>query len=701
MAVGKPIPFAPSAEDWEQIEQIGDLLSGEGQNENLEDGLARVLAALRRESAALFILSRHGSDHDYWLRVNLPFHWDNQLDDRYSRLHTIARQVVELGDSLPEPPPDLAGAFAVRVGSHVAGALLVHGEPIPPEDYPRWEAYLRPIGRAIEARRGERARVGIHTEIAALQLIAAAQSGDFDINTLQRRVLQSLRDIFAAEDALLILLDEENPQMAIKKQLGMGEDWIERTSLDLENSLVYRSIKDGRCVEADLCSSEQFAPWLSSTTGISIEKILCAPLIANHCSIGAVVLVNSEVDQNDLFRQSLLNLLCTNLANAISTNRQLLNLKISIADLEASRWEIVNSRNTLRTLFDSIPSSVYIIDRNYILISINIRRSNRAGRRPSMLVGKKCYEQLYNRSDPCPACRVMETFTSAAITSRFSREWLDPDKFIEWEITTFPIQEKTNLPHQVIIFEEDVTEKRNLEANLIQSEKLAAVGQLAAGVAHEINNPLAAIIANAQILLREMRGGDPDTVDAIRLIETAGIRASQVVSNLLSIARKEKKYEFELLSLNETITSALSLVHHEVVNHSIEIITDFQEEMPEIVASKNQIQGVWINLIVNSIDAIDKEHGRITISSRYADHEFRVVITDNGKGIPEDQLTRIFEPFFTTKVAGKGTGLGLSVCLRVIKEHQGSIQVESQTGKGSRFTIILPDLARSSTSRAI
>jgi two-component system NtrC family sensor kinase len=316
-----------------------------------------------------------------------------------------------------------------------------------------------------------------------------------------------------------------------------------------------------------------------------------------------------------------------------------------------------------------------------------------------MLVGKKCYEQLYNRSDPCPACRVMETITSANITSRFSREWLDPDKFIEWEITTFPIQEKNNLPHQVIIFEEDVTEKRNLEANLIQSEKLAAVGQLAAGVAHEINNPLAAIIANAQILLREMRNGDPDTLDAIRLIETAGIRASQVVSNLLSIARKEKKYEFELLSLNETITGALSLVHHEVVNHSIEILTDLQEEMPEIVASKNHIQGVWINMIVNSIDAIDKENGRITISSRYVDHEFRIVITDNGKGIPEDQLTRIFEPFYTTKVAGKGTGLGLSVCLRVIKEHQGSIQVESQAGKGSRFTIILPDLARSSTGR--
>ena len=685
-------------EDWARLEQISDQLTEASLlQSDFEQALNQLLGWLGHPHALLFMSGRLSGDTGLWIQQDLPLPWQNQMEDAFSQLRQLINQVMESGDWLPDGKiSDLAGVFPVRGGGQVVGVLLVQGDPIPPEYYPRWNAYLKPLGRAAILRPASRVHPILHAVMNALQGISAVQSGENDINNLQRCIMQGIRDIFEAEDAVLILLDDDNPRMAIKKQLGMGDDWVERTSLDIENSLIFRSIKDGRCVQEELCSTVNFIPWLSSNSGIKINNIICAPLIANHCAIGAIVLLNPELDSEDPFRKSLLNQLTATLANSIYISRQMMNLKISIADLEASRWEIVNSRNTLRTLFDSIPSSVYIIDRSYTIISINIRRSNRAGRRPSALVGKKCYEQLYARTDPCPACRIMETFNNGSITTRFSREWLEQERFIEWEITTFPIQEKSNLPHQLIIFEEDVTEKRNLGANLIQSEKLAAVGQLAAGVAHEINNPLAAIIANAQILIREMAKGDPDTLDALKLIETAGIRASQVVSNLLGIARKEKRYEFELLSLNETIQNALSLVHHEIINHSIDVKMDLQNDMPEIVASKNQIQGVWINMIVNSIDAIESPNGQITISTRYIDREFRVIFSDNGKGIPDDQLSRIFEPFFTTKVAGKGTGLGLSVCLRVIKEHQGSINVESLPGRGTRFTIILPDLSNAS-----
>ncbi|HMD90074.1 MAG TPA: ATP-binding protein, partial [Anaerolineaceae bacterium] len=313
---------------------------------------------------------------------------------------------------------------------------------------------------------------------------------------------------------------------------------------------------------------------------------------------------------------------------------------------------------------------------------------------PKDLVGKKCYIELFSRSNPCPGCRVFETFNTGTTTIRSSREWQDQEKHTDWEITTFPIQDDTQLPHQVIIFEVDVTEKRSLETNLIQSEKLAAVGQLAAGVAHEINNPLAAIIANAQILQRELPEANPETKESLKLIETAGLRASQVVSNLLGLAYKEKKYEFESFSLNETIESALSLVKYGMTNRSIKVELELGEAMPEIIASKSHLQGVWINLIINSMDAIQRPDGKISIKSSYDNKEFRVTIADNGKGIPREQLSRIFEPFFTTKSAGKGTGLGLSVCMSVIKEHLGDIQVESQAEQGTKFTVILPDINR-------
>jgi two-component system, NtrC family, sensor kinase len=167
-----------------------------------------------------------------------------------------------------------------------------------------------------------------------------------------------------------------------------------------------------------------------------------------------------------------------------------------------------------------------------------------------------------------------------------------------------------------------------------------------------------------------------------------------VVSNLLAVARKEKDYEYELFSLNETIHNTLALIHHEILNRSIQVSLDLQEDMPDIFASKNHLQGVWINMVVNSTAAIDKLNGQITIRTRYSNKEFQVMIEDNGKGIPQEQLGLIFEPFFTTKSVGKGTGLGLSVSQRVIKEHGGMVQVESQVGQGTKFTVTLPEVAR-------
>jgi two-component system NtrC family sensor kinase len=247
----------------------------------------------------------------------------------------------------------------------------------------------------------------------------------------------------------------------------------------------------------------------------------------------------------------------------------------------------------------------------------------------------------------------------------------------------------------VIVFEEDVTEKWILEANLIQSEKMASIGQLAANVAHEINNPLAAIIANAQLLMRDLAQADESILDSLKLIETAGDRAAKIVSNLLESARREKHYEFEEISVNETIQDAISLLRYEINKRSVSVQLDLAEGLPDLFANKNQLKGVWINLINNALGAIESNRGQISISTRYENREFYIVFSDNGKGILPEHQQHIFEPFFTTKGAGKGTGLGLSVSLQVIKEHHGDIQFETTTDEGTKFIIILPDIDRS------
>lgn len=357
--------------------------------------------------------------------------------------------------------------------------------------------------------------------------------------------------------------------------------------------------------------------------------------------------------------------------------------------LEAIYQELLHSRNTLRALFDSLPISIYIIDKTYNLIAINISRATRVGEKPSTLVGSKCFEKLFNRNSPCPGCMILETLTNGQHTNRLFREWINSEKFLEWDISTFPILDEQGQPIQGIIVEQDITEKIYLETHLIQAEKLAAVGQLAASVAHEINNPLTAIVANAQLLRRDIKTDDKDLIESVRLIEMAGIRASQVLQNLLGIARKDK-YEFLPVDLNDSLRNSLALVQHELVGRPIHITLNLQNDMPSIIASQDQLQGVWINLLLNAIDAIDKPDGEITISSFYTNHHFEISIKDNGKGIAEEHLDRVFDPFFTTKLAGRGTGLGLSVCMRVVKLHGGTLTVESQQGEWTQFVAKLP-----------
>ncbi len=149
--------------------------------------------------------------------------------------------------------------------------------------------------------------------------------------------------------------------------------------------------------------------------------------------------------------------------------------------------------------------------------------------------------------------------------------------------------------------------------------------------------------------------------------------------------------EYLPIDLNDSIQNALNLLSHELMIHPIQITFDAGTEFPHLIASKENMQSVWINIIMNAIEAIGDEEGKIQITTRYKDGEFSIVIRDNGPGIPEKTVGKIFEPFYTTKSPQKGTGLGLSVVHRIIKLHEGRIMVESKEGKGTKFTILIPE----------
>jgi two-component system NtrC family sensor kinase len=529
-------------------------------------------------------------------------------------------------------------------------------------------------------------------ELKFYESFVGEHSAYSDQTVMQAHAIHNIRDYVEAHEALLILFDFENPDLATKRLLGSGPAWYsEQTFLVKGSSLCNSMSQSMALIEYDSNFARETDPVLNGVFTNPIHNILVAPLSVNKAMLGAMIFINPLFDFNkDDRRAKFLQLMIKGVSNAIFAVKHTRQLTISKAALEASQWEILNSRNTLRTFFDNIPSCVYVIDRSYTIMIINSRRSERVKKTPQELVGAKCYEILYGNQSPCPLCRVGDAFNGVP-SARSLREWQPKETFIQWEITTVPIRENFDQINQAIIFEDDVTEKWLLEANLIESERLASIGQLAANVAHEINNPLSAIIANAQLLLRDLANTDEDTLEALRLIENAGVRAAKIVGDLLKSARKEKRDEFEEISLNETIQEAISMANFEIRNRSVQLKLDLVEGMPNILAHQNQLKGVWINLIMNALGAIENSHGVISISTRYENHQYHIVFSDNGKGIAAEHQERIFEPFFTTKDVGHGTGLGLSVSLQVIKEHQGTIDFESAPGKGTKFIIILPD----------
>jgi len=239
------------------------------------------------------------------------------------------------------------------------------------------------------------------------------------------------------------------------------------------------------------------------------------------------------------------------------------------------------------------------------------------------------------------------------------------------------------------------TRMQELNAQLVQSDKLAALGKLAAGVAHEINNPLAVILQKTgwiQDLLDEEDFRKSENLQEFRTsiakIEEHVERARKVVHNMLGYARRMEP-RLEDVDVNQTINQTVDILENFARANTIDIQTDLMESLPIIAGDQAQLQQVILNLISNAIDAIGKD-GTVSVKSRADDSEIRIVIADTGPGIPENMQKKIFDPFFTTKSSGKGTGLGLWISYTIIEKLGGSLSLRSQAGQGAEFTVTLP-----------
>jgi two-component system NtrC family sensor kinase len=229
------------------------------------------------------------------------------------------------------------------------------------------------------------------------------------------------------------------------------------------------------------------------------------------------------------------------------------------------------------------------------------------------------------------------------------------------------------------------------QVRLLQAEKMASLGSLAAGVAHEINNPMGGILIYASLLLEEFEASNDPRAEDLKKIVDEATRCKDIVKSLLEFGRQTES-RFEPVDINKAILDGLFFLENQVLFHDITIVKQLDSSLPFIEGDANQLKQVFMNMMVNAAEAISEKAGTVTITTGSGDGETSIFISfqDTGMGISPEIQTKIFDPFFTTKGVGKGTGLGLSTSYGIIQSHHGNIEVESEEGKGTTFTIILP-----------
>jgi len=246
--------------------------------------------------------------------------------------------------------------------------------------------------------------------------------------------------------------------------------------------------------------------------------------------------------------------------------------------------------------------------------------------------------------------------------------------------------------------ERDEKLKEFTKRKIMESERLAIIGQLSANVAHELNNPLTGIVTYSHLLLEDLPADDPSR-DYLEKIVTQANRTKEIIRGLLDFSR-QRKPDKTLCDVNNVLKGCVSLLEKQALFHNIQITTSLDDQLPLTVIDPSQIERVFINLIVNAADAMDG-NGKLKLSTRFdrVDNCIEMECSDTGHGIPKENLEKIFDPFFTTKDTGHGVGLGLAISFGIIKEHNGTISVESEIGKGTTFIVRLPVTSEEESSK--
>jgi two-component system NtrC family sensor kinase len=489
------------------------------------------------------------------------------------------------------------------------------------------------------------------------------------------RFLEAVVDIAQADGAVIGLLSDDG-RIRVVVGTGSGQS-LSGETIPMASSVMGRVIRTGHAwVESDIDAHvDEMDPALYARIKGTIVSMAIIPISRKGERIGAVTVASHtrrEFSAADLERiEAMGDLLSVSLENAelVETLRQ-------------AEWRF-------RTLFRAAPDAVFTV-----LQSGRIREANDAvrdmtGADPLQVVGRPMADLVVESDRDKLRAALESTLAGTPTRVEIAFERTTPSgttrRLVALAMSRLPEAD----PPSVLLVGRDMTSERDMRVRLMESDRLAAVGELVAGVAHEVNNPLSSISAFAQLLLRD-GGLTSQQRESIEVIKSETLRASQVVKDLLAFARRSEAQR-EPVDLNTVMSRTLRLRGYQFTSNKIGVETEFAPELPAVVGDARQLQQVCLNLVTNAIQAMSTLGGGTLFATTRRDGDKVVLeMRDTGTGIPDVVRDHIFEPFFTTKGEGEGTGLGLSVSYGIVTAHGGTIEVANTSAAGTTFRVMLP-----------
>ncbi len=573
--------------------------------------------------------------------------------------------------------------YPIRSGNQILGNLFVAAKKsksasTADEDF--IHAITDIIGVAIVSSRIREQSDKLSEDLIALQEVNKIISQGFNLEDIIHRIVIEGKRLAKANQCHLFLFDDQRESLVGTATTQTENLDIRKVKIQLaESSTAVTSLVKRRVIAVeDIPHDKQAGSELMETLGWGAA--IFAPLLTKEQAIG--VLVCSDDSHERKFTDEEI------------MRAETLAHQAAIALENARLFQVVaRGRTEWETTFDAMQDCVSVHDTTGKVIRANVALARRLRTTPQKVIGRYCSE-IY---DPSGSSSVPCRHTRSLKSKLFIVEEISiPAMGGEFQISISPWYDRNNRLAGSIHVAKDVSNEKLLQQQLIQSEKLSAIGELISGIAHELNNPLTGVMGYSQLLqLREDL--DDRAKESLLKINNLALRCQKIVQNLLSFARKQKP-ERILTDINEILEKTVELRSYELQVNNIEINRELDADLPKTIADAHQLQQVFLNVLTNGEQAMLEAHGKgqLTIRTRTNSQQTKILIevTDDGPGIPERYLTRIFDPFFTTKDVGKGTGLGLSISYGMIKEHGGTIYARSRLGKGTSFIIELPLITR-------